>query len=168
MPRKRCGLAAICASSTGGIRSPSRRSAVPTIPAATRVSPYRPLALIAAMPCTNSVSPTTLNSSGPSAPYIDVHSMNTVWRTLCRPIPQVVMRVDDRKPWLEGRLVGQRQPVLGLGPVVGRLLGPRFFRHETFQGACGGETTERIPACAIEKTPARDVIHTLVLSSYDA
>ena len=48
------------------------------MPVATRVSPYWPLALIAAMPCTNSVSPTTLSSSGPSARYMDEHSTKTV------------------------------------------------------------------------------------------
>jgi hypothetical protein len=78
-------------------------------------------------------------------------------------IPQVVMGVDDRKPWLERGLVGQRQPVRGLDGTTGRLLGPRARRPEAFQGACSGETTERVLPCTIEKAPARDLIHTLNL-----
>ena len=83
MPRKRSGLAVMCASSTSDTAAPSRRSACPTMPVAARVSPYSPLALCAAMPPTNSVSPTGRSDSGPSARYIAPHSTNTVWRTLC-------------------------------------------------------------------------------------
>src|SRR5438876_736141 len=72
---------------------------------------------------------------------------------------QLVIRVDDGKRRLEGRLVGQRQPVRRLGPVLGCLPGPRLFRNEAVQGDRGGETTERVLPCAIEKTPTRDVIH---------
>jgi hypothetical protein len=80
---------------------------------------------------------------------------------VARPIPQVVVRVDDWKRWLEGRLVGQRQPVRRPGPGRGRLLGSSSLRHdEAFQGACGDEATDPILPCAIEKTPARDVFHT--------
>ena len=85
MPRKR-GLAAMWASSTGPTPSPSVRSAKLTMPAATRVGPYRPLRLIAATPPTNSVSPTGRMAAGPSARYIDMHSTNTVDVTLC-PLP---------------------------------------------------------------------------------
>ena len=48
------------------------------MPAATRVGPYMPLALIAAWPATNSVSPTGRISTGPAARYIEWHSRNTV------------------------------------------------------------------------------------------
>lgn len=51
-----------------------------------RVGPYWPLALIAAVPLTNSVSPTGFISVGPSARYIEPHSMNTVSVILC-PLP---------------------------------------------------------------------------------
>src|SRR5215472_9685885 len=57
-PRKRPPAAWMSASRTGSTRSPSVRSPKPTMPAATRVGPYRPLSLMAAMPATNSVSPT--------------------------------------------------------------------------------------------------------------
>ena len=56
------------------------------MPAATRVGPYRPLALIAATPLTNSVSPTGRIGSEPAARYIDMHSTNTVATTLW-PLP---------------------------------------------------------------------------------
>ena len=52
------------------------------MPAAARVSPYWPEALIAAMPLTNSVSPTGRRTLGPSARYMARHSMNTVDTTL--------------------------------------------------------------------------------------
>ena len=53
------------------------------MPAATRVDPYMPLALIAAWPVTNSISPTGRISAGPPARYIEWHSRNTVATTLC-------------------------------------------------------------------------------------
>jgi hypothetical protein len=56
----------------------SRKSACPTIARQSRVGPYWPLALIAAVPLTNSVSPTGFISTGPSARYIEPHSMKTV------------------------------------------------------------------------------------------
>ena len=37
---------------------------------------------------------------------------------VARPIPQVVVRIDDRQPRLQRRLVGQRQPVLRLRRLV--------------------------------------------------
>ena len=40
------------------------------------------VALAAARPCTNSISPTERSSSGPSGRYIELVSMNTVDRTL--------------------------------------------------------------------------------------
>ena len=83
MPRNRLGLAACNASSTGATRAPSFRLAWPTMAAAARPGPYRPLALAAASPWTNSTSPTGRISSGPSARYIARASMNTVDRTLC-------------------------------------------------------------------------------------
>ena len=140
------------------------------MPAAARISPYWPLALTAAMPCTNSVSPTTLNSSGPVARYIDVHSTNTVWRTLCaarvrdelleevavaRPIPEVMVRIDDRKPRLERRLFGQAQPVLGLG-ALRRRLGRRVIGPAVHDSG-GGETPDGVPPGTTEKTSAGDV-----------
>jgi hypothetical protein len=70
--------AAIWASSTRVTASPSRKSACPTIARQSRVGPYWPLALIAAVPLTNSVSPTGFISAGPSARYIEPHSMKTV------------------------------------------------------------------------------------------
>ena len=66
----------------GATRSPSSRLACPTMAAAARPGPYRPLALAAASPWTNSTSPTGRISSGPSARYMARASMNTVERTL--------------------------------------------------------------------------------------
>ena len=40
--------------------------------------PNCPLALIAAVPLTNSISPTGFNSAGPSAWYIEPHSTKTL------------------------------------------------------------------------------------------
>ena len=161
-------------------RSPSRRSALPTMPAATRVSPYRPLALIAAMPCTNSVSPTTLNSSGPSARYIDVHSTNTVWRTLCAahvrhelleevavagPVPEVVMGIDDRKARLERHLISQAEPILWLGTG---LLGCRVRRGPASSDGGGGETANGVLPGAAEKASAVEVRHDPILQTLRA
>ena len=84
MPQNR-GLAAICASRAAPA-SGSVRSTKPTMEAHMRPSPYWPLALIAATPLTNSVSPTGRRASGPSARYIAMHSMNTVETTLW-PLP---------------------------------------------------------------------------------
>ena len=51
----------------------------------TRVLPYWPDALIAAVPFTNSTSPTGRISSGPPARNIDWHSRNTVETMLWPP-----------------------------------------------------------------------------------
>ena len=56
------------------------------MPPATRVDPKPPLALMAATPFTNSVSPTGRISGGPLARYMDMHSTNTVATTLW-PLP---------------------------------------------------------------------------------
>ena len=82
MPRNRLGLAACNASSTAATRSPRLRLACPTMAAAARQGPYRPLALAAASPWTHSTSPTGRSSSGPSGRYIARASRNTVERTL--------------------------------------------------------------------------------------
>ena len=82
MPRKRPPPAWTWASSTGATPSPSLRSTVPTMPAATRQDPYAPEALMAAMPLTNSVSPTGRMASGPVALCMAVHCTNTVDTTL--------------------------------------------------------------------------------------
>jgi hypothetical protein len=82
MPRKRA-LAAWCASRTGATASPRRRFALPTIAVAARTSRWPRVALSFAIASTNSVSPMTRSSSGPSVRYIEEHSMKTVWRTLC-------------------------------------------------------------------------------------
>ena len=82
MPRKRVGAAAMCACETSSTAPPKAKSAKLTTPAHTRVAPTPPLALIAAMPLTNSVSPTGRIASGPSLRYIEAHSTNTVARTL--------------------------------------------------------------------------------------
>ena len=60
--------------------SPRRRSAWPIIPAHSRLFPYCPLALIDAVPLTNSISPTGFVSTGPSARYIEPHSTKTLLR----------------------------------------------------------------------------------------
>src|SRR5438309_11573452 len=78
MPRNRLGLAAWSASNTGATRSPRFRLARPTMAAAARQGPYRPLALAAASPWTNSTSPMGRSSSGPSVRYIARASINTV------------------------------------------------------------------------------------------
>ena len=71
MPRKRLGLAACKASSTGRTLSPRFRFACPTMDAAALVGPYSPVSLAAARPCTNSTSPTGRSSSGPPGRYME-------------------------------------------------------------------------------------------------
>jgi len=83
MPRKRPLPAATCASSTSRTRSPSSRSACPTIACATLVLVYLRLAAMAAWPTANSVSPTGLRCSGPAARYMFEHSTYTDASTLC-------------------------------------------------------------------------------------
>ena len=129
MPRNRPPPATVCIS-TAATASPSRRSAVPTMPAAIRTGPYWPEALIAAIPFTNSISPTGRMASGPSALNIDAHSMNTVDTTLwplahppdlveqiargntCGPkSPTGDRGVTNRQVGLEEGLDRQREPV---------------------------------------------------------
>ena len=76
-------------------------------------------------------------------------------------IPQMVMRIDDRKIRLESRFVCPRQPRLGRDASPGGLPGPRALRRETVEGAGADETTQRIRPCALKEAPSRDVIHTL-------
>ena len=62
-----------------GVDLPAR---IPTIPAHACAVPYPPLANMAAMPLTNSTSPTGEKRGSPCARYIDAHCMNTVPSTL--------------------------------------------------------------------------------------
>ena len=59
---------------------------MPMMPAQARVLPWRPLALIAAMPVTNSVSPSDFSPSGPAARYISPHCTKIVPR-MSWPLP---------------------------------------------------------------------------------
>ena len=65
IPRKRLGLAAACASSTGATSSPNDRSANPTMAAATCVLTAESEAARRAILSRNSVSPIGLIFSGP-------------------------------------------------------------------------------------------------------
>src|SRR5215471_18047052 len=138
-PRKRPPAARISASSTGSTRSPRVRSPKPTMPAATRVGPYRPLSLMAAMPATYSVSPTGRISSGPCARYIeslhedrrhhvvagaDVGEEFVEQVAVIRPLPQMMMRVDDGQVGLEDGLRGPR----GEPRLVGGVDAPELRR----------------------------------------
>src|SRR5262249_4874209 len=116
MPRKRPSPAAISASSTRATPSPRRRSACPTMPAHSRLLPYCPLAVIAAVPLTNSTSPTGFISAGPVGAVHratfdkdalrDVVTADGIGEQLVEQvsvagaIPQMMVRIDD----LEGRL----------------------------------------------------------------
>ena len=77
MPRKRPSPAAISASSTRHTVAEAQVG-VPDDAGAQRLLPNCPLALIAAVPLTNSISPTGFISVGPSARYIEPHSTKTV------------------------------------------------------------------------------------------
>jgi len=93
------------------------------MPWQSRAGPYWPLALIAAVPLTNSVSPTGFISVGPSARYIEPHSTKTVWvmlwplpvsavkeKTVPWAIPQMMMGIDNLQPRLDDLLLPQREP----------------------------------------------------------
>ena len=132
MPRNRPPPAAIWASSTSPTALPRRRLAVPTIPAASRVGPYRPEALIAAIPFTNSVSPTGRRASGRIPPVhgstLDedrgrhVVAAADVFEDFVEQvargdaaghlIPQVVVRIADRQGGLERLLDCQLEPLV--------------------------------------------------------
>ena len=56
---------------------------MPMMPAQARVGPWRPLALTAAVPVTNSVSPSDCSSVGPEARYISPHCTKIVARMSC-------------------------------------------------------------------------------------
>ena len=68
-------------------RDPSRRSTKPVMPAMHLVGPYLPEALIAATPVMNSVSPSDLSSSGPSARYIS-RACSYIVATILWPLPR--------------------------------------------------------------------------------
>ena len=125
-PRNRPPPARRCASSTGSTRSPRVRSAKPTMPAATRVAPYVPLSLIAAIPATNSVSPTGRMASGPRRAVHGVafqeHGGDDVVAgakvgeqlveqvAMAASLPQVMMGVDDGQVGIENVLAAAPAP----------------------------------------------------------
>ena len=130
-PRKRPPPAAISASSTGATRSPSARSAWPTMPAHIRVGPYCPLSLMAATPAQNSTSPTGRISRPGGAvhrmAFVEDGRDHLVPRpeigqqvgqeiAIARHVPQVMVGVDDGEVGLEDRL--------GCGLGEPRLVGP--------------------------------------------
>ena len=78
IPLNRPPPALTCASKTSETEAPNVKSAKPTIPAQIFDFPYFPLALIAAIPLTNSVSPIERICIGPPDRYIAAHSRNTV------------------------------------------------------------------------------------------
>ena len=127
---KRCGLAAICASSTGRLGRPGegrrcrrcRRRPASRRPAARahRRDALHELGFANHFELVRPVG--TVHRRA-----LDEHRLSHIVRPgvghelieqvpVARPIPQVVVRIDDRKPRLERGLVGQRQPVLRLGP----------------------------------------------------
>src|SRR5258707_10273682 len=91
------------------------------MPCATLIGPKPPLALIAAMPATNSTSPTGRISTGPLARYIDRHSSKTSGDDVvadaevseqlrqqigpAAAVPQMMMRIDDRQLRFEDRFL---------------------------------------------------------------
>ena len=82
-PRNRPSEAAICCSSIGSTALPSVRSTLPNMTSQALARPNVPLALIAACPRTNSVSPNERSAFGPSFRYIEWHSAKTVATMLC-------------------------------------------------------------------------------------
>ena len=78
---------------------------------------------------------------------------------VARSIPEVMVRVNDRKVGLDRRFVGQRQPVLRAEPSMGGPLRQRLGGQEAVRGARARETTQRICPCPFKKFPARDVAH---------
>src|SRR5262249_33159838 len=128
MPRKRPPEATMCCSRMPLARLPMRKSTLPMIPAQALAEPYLPLSLIAATPATNVVSPSDRNSGGPSARYIfaafEKHSranivaapqiLDQVVQEIAvpRPVPQMMVRIDDRAFGFERLLLGRGEPVL--------------------------------------------------------
>src|SRR5271156_2929874 len=113
---------------------------------ATLIGPQPPLALIAAMPATNSISPTGRISTGPLARYIERHSSKTVatmlWPVLrsasssgskigpAAAVPQMMMRIDDRQLRFEDRLLFLfREPRLVWLPAMTKPAGLNGLRH---------------------------------------
>ena len=102
--------------------APSIRSAQPMIASQARVLPYWPEALCAAMPFTNSTSPTGFISSGPAGAehrlaFEEHRRDDVVAAAECRPaaragssgrarrrVPEMMVRIDDRQLGLERRL----------------------------------------------------------------
>ena len=119
-PRKRPPPARMCACSTGSTRSPSARSANPTMPAAIRVAPYWPLALMAATPgdelrladrshlggAIGAIHRVALQKHGGhhvvAGAQVGEQLVQQV--PMIRADPQVMVRVDDRQVRLEDRL----------------------------------------------------------------
>ena len=103
--------------------------------------PQRPPALCAAMPCTNSASPTGLSASGPSAAVhrvaLDEDGLPHVVRrgvghdlldhvaTAAGPIPEMVVRVDDRQVGLDRRFRRCASASRRSSPS-GSSIGPRY------------------------------------------
>ena len=100
--------------------------------AAARQGPYRPLALAAASPWTNSTSPTGRISTGPAGRYMALVSIHggthvvtavnvgdqfveqipLVGDALGSKVPEVMMGVADRNLRLQCWFLGQGQPVI--------------------------------------------------------
>ena len=83
IPLNLFGATLICLSKIFATLSPNKRGALPTIPFAILVLPYKPELLIAAIPFTNSVSLITCSSIECSGLYIAPHSIKTVETILC-------------------------------------------------------------------------------------
>src|SRR5271170_4793638 len=114
MPLKRPPDRVTCCSRIPLARLPIRRSTLPMIPAMQRALPYLPDALIAAMPLTNSVSPSDFSSCGPSALYISRHSSQQVLKqiTVARPVPHVMVRIDNWQIRLDDLFAPAVEPIL--------------------------------------------------------
>src|SRR5271165_2255174 len=137
MPRKRPPEAMMCCSRTPLARLPMRKSTLPMIPAQALAEPYLPLSLIAATPATNVVSPSERNSGGPPAgePLSAARSVRGFEQRIAvpRPVPKVMVRIDDRAVRLERRFLGGGEPVLADRQMAagGRCL--HRVPHESFE-----------------------------------
>src|SRR5215469_11867675 len=159
MPRKRPPEAMMCCSRMPLARLPTRKSTLPMIPAQALVGPYLPLSLIAATPATKVVSPSERSSGGPSAVHLaafkkdrsaDIVAAAQILDqvvqqiAVARPVPQMMVRIDDRVFGFECGFLGRGEPVLTDRQIAaGRLCLHRVPR-ESF-GSKSATPRQRMP-----------------------
>ena len=125
----------MCCSRTPLARLPMRKSTLPMIPAQARAGPYLPLSLIAATPATNvrlaeraqfgrpvgAIHLAAFEKHRGADVVAAAQILDQVVQQIAvaRPVPQMVVRVDDRAVGFERGFLGGGEPVLADRQMAG-------------------------------------------------